>query len=270
MQLRRVAALLAGIVLVGGFMTAATAAAEPKQGPDDIWKDEPKAWQRSLSNEQIDRVLKGIQQRDPTRAQALSELRQQDPRRFMTELRTTGRPEIDQIFRERYEAHRQERNAKFLEWLKVNYPAEEQALTKLKERDPQRYLTVFENVRDRYGYIFDAENSSPELGAVLKEDLELKKKSEELCARHRNAKSEAKRQEIGAELQEVVARRYDLIVRRKEIVYGQLLTRLEDLQKQLTESRDDIAKFKDVQIKQENVRQRVEALTGNKGKFKWD
>ncbi len=188
----------------------------------------------------------------------------------MTELRTTGRPEIDQIFRERYEAHRQERNTKFLEWLKANYPAEEQALAKLKERDPQLYLTMFENVRDRYGYIFDAESSSPELGAVLKEDLELKKKSEELCARHRNEKSEAKKQEIGAELQEVIARRYDLIVRRKEIICGQLLTRLEDLQKQLTESRDDIAKFKDVQVKQENVRQRVEALIGSKGKFKWD
>lgn len=270
MQLRRVTVLVTGIVLAGGFTTAAMAAAELKQGPNDIWKDEPTGWQRSLSNEQIDRVLKGIQQRDPTRAQELSELRQQDPHRFMTELRTTGRPEIDQIFRERYEAHRQERNTKFLEWLKANYPAEEQALAKLKERDPQLYLTMFENVRDRYGYIFDAESSSPELGAVLKEDLELKKKSEELCARHRNEKSEAKKQEIGAELQEVIARRYDLIVRRKEIICGQLLTRLEDLQKQLTESRDDIAKFKDVQVKQENVRQRVEALIGSKGKFKWD
>ncbi len=270
MQLRRVAAFMAGIALAGGFMTAALVAAEPQQAQNDIWKDEPKAWQRNLSNEQIDRVLKGIQQRDPTKAQELAELRQQDPHRFMTELRTLGRPEIDQMFRERYEAHRQERNTRFLEWLKVNYPTEEQALAKLKERDPQLYLTSFENVWDRYGYIFEAENSSPELGAVLKEDLELKKKSEELCARHRNEKSEAEKQEIGAELQEVVARRYDLIVRRKEIIYGQLLTRLEDLQKQLTESRDDIAKFKDIQIKQENVRQRVEALIGNKGHFKWD
>jgi predicted nuclease with TOPRIM domain len=68
----------------------------------------------------------------------------------------------------------------------------------------------------------------------------------------------------------VVAHRYDLIVRRKEIAYEQLLNRLEDLQKQVTESKDDIARFKDEQIKLENVRQRVEALIGNKTRFKWD
>ena len=45
------------------------------------------------------------------------------------------------MFRERLEARRQERNTKFLEWLKANYPTEEQALAKLKERDPQSYLT---------------------------------------------------------------------------------------------------------------------------------
>ena len=94
---------------------------------------------------------------------------------------------------------------------------------------------------NRYGYIFEAESSSPELGAVLKEDLELRKRSDELCARLRNEKSDANKQAIGAELQEVVARRYDLIVRRKEIAYEQLLKRLEDLQKQVTESKDDIA-----------------------------
>ncbi|MGE5294049.1 MAG: hypothetical protein ACM3VT_04420 [Solirubrobacterales bacterium] len=270
MQLRRVASLVVALTLMSGFMTTLRAVAQSQQTQNDIWKDEPKGWQRSLSNEQIDRVLKGIQQRDPTKAQELSELRQQDPHRFLTELRTVGRPEMDQMFRERYEAHRQERNTKFLEWLKTNYPAEDQALAKLKEMDPQFYLTSFENVWDRYGYIFEAENSSPELGAVLKEDLELKKKCEELCAQHRNEKSDAKKQEIGASLQDVVARRYDLIVRKKEIIYSQLLSRLAELQKQITDSKDDIAKFKDVQIKQENVRQRVETLIGSKSQFKWD
>jgi hypothetical protein len=123
---------------------------------------------------------------------------------------------------------------------------------------------------NRYGYIFEAENSSPELGSVLKEDLALRKKSEELCARHRKEKSDAEKQKIGAELQDVVARRYDLIVRRKEIAYEQLQKRLEGLQKQVTDSKDDIAKYKDEQIRRENVRQRVEALTGNKTQFKWD
>ena len=276
MQLRRVATLVVGIALAGGWTTAALTAAETKEAKNDIWKDEPKetrpswSWQRDLSKEQIERVLKGIQERDPAKAKALTELRQKDPNRFMTELRDQGRPEIDQLFRDRLEARRQERSTKFLEWLKANYPAEEQALAKLKERDTQSYLTRFDSVMNRYGYIFEAESSSAELAAVLKDDLELRKRSDELCARLRNEKSDANKQAIGAELQEVVARRYDLIVRRKEIAYEQLLKRLEGLQKQVTESKDDIARYKDTEIKQENVKQRIKDLTDNKVRFKWD
>lgn len=270
MQLRRAAVIVAGITLAFGLTAVALAAAEDKQPKNDIWKDEPKSSQRGLSNDQIEQIMKGIQQRDAEKAKALTELRQKDPVRFMNELRTQGRPELDQMFRERMEARRQDRNSKFLEWLKVNYPAEEQTLAKLKEGDLQVYMVSFESVRDRYGYIFDAESSSPELAAVLKEDLTLRKKSEELCARHRNDKSDAEKQKIGAELQEVIARRYDLIVRRKEIAYEQLLKRLEGLQKQVTDSKDDIAKYKDEQIRRENVRQRVEALVGGKVQFKWD
>ncbi|NLH43651.1 MAG: hypothetical protein GX448_17575 [Planctomycetes bacterium] len=270
MQLRRVAVLAAGIALALGLTMAARTTAQDKQPKNDIWKDEPRAFQRDLSKEQIEQILKGIQQRDPAKAKSLEELRQKDPGRFITELRAQGRPELDQMSRDRMEARRQERYARFLEWLKVNYPAEEQTLARLKEGDLQAYLVSLENVWDRFGYIFDAENANPELGAVLKEDLALRKKGEELCARHRKEKSEAEKQKIGAELQDVVARRYDLIVRRKEIAYEQLLKRLEDLQKQVTDSKDDIAKFKDEQIKRENVRQRVEALVGGKGQFKWD
>jgi len=274
MRLGRVATLVAGLALAAGLTTAALAGAGAKPEKDNIWKDEPREnrppWQRDLGPEQIERVLKGIQQRDPAKAKALAELRRKDEDRFLTELRDQGRPEIDQIFRERWEARRQERNNRFLEWLKVNYPAESQSLAKLKDGDPQVYMAAFDNAMNRYGYIFEAENSSPELGAVLKEDLDLRKRSEELCCRLRNEKSEAKKQTLGAELQEVVSRRYDLIVRRKEIAYEQLLQRLAELQKQLTESKDDIAKFKDTKTKEENVRQRIRELTENKVRFKWD
>ncbi len=274
MRLGRVVPLLAGIALAGGLITTAVAADEPKQERNNIWKDEPREtrppWQPDLTNEQIERILKGIQGRDPAKAKALTELRRKDEDRFRTELREQGRPEIDQIFRERWEARRQERNNRFIEWLKVNYPAEEQTLAKLREGDTQLYLAAFDNVMSRYGYIFEAENASPELGTVLKEDLELRKRSDELCCRLRNEKSDAKRQALGTELTEIVSRRYDLIVRRKEIAYEQLLKRLDELQRQLTESKDDIAKFKDAQIKRENVRQRIRDLTENKVRFKWD
>ena len=59
-------------------------------------------------------------------------------------------------------------------------------------------------------------------------------------------------------------------VRRKEIAYEQLLKRLDDLHKQVRESKEEIKQYKDDRAKQENVRKRVEALTGNRVEFSWN
>ncbi len=275
MRYLRVAALLAGMTLAGGSLAVRPAAAESPETKNDIWQDEPKEtwrpwWQRDLTDDVVERIMKGLQQRNPAKAKELSELRQKDPERFKAELREQGRPEIDQIASERLQARRQERHTKFLEWLKNNYPAEEQALAKLKEANPQLYVTNSERLLNQYGYIFDAASSSPELGNVLKEDLELKKRAVQLCKQIRNEKSDAKKQALGAELQDVLGRRYDLIVRSKEIGYEQLQKKLDELQKQVREGKDEITKWRDGKIKQENIRQRMKTLMDEKTRFKWD
>ena len=127
MRLLRVAAFLAGFAMAGGLAAAQPARPSPEQTKNDIWKDEPKEtqppwWQRDLSKDVVEKIMKGLQQRDPAKAKELSELRQKDPERFKTQLREQGQPELDQIIRERLDARRQERNAKFVEWLKANYP----------------------------------------------------------------------------------------------------------------------------------------------------
>jgi hypothetical protein len=274
MRFCRAAAILLGIALAGE-VTVLGAAAQPKQAKTDIWKDEsreaqPPWWQRDLTNEVIDKVLKGMQARDPAKAKQLGELRKKDFERFKAELREQGRPELERISRERFEARRLERTAKFLEWLKTNYPKEEEALAKLKDGDPQLYARNLDRLSNQYGYIFEADSSNPELGAVLKEDFELKKRTEILCRQIRSEKSDAKKQAIGIELQDVVAKRYDLIVRRKEIAYEQLLKKLGELEKHIRESKDEITRFGTPEIKRENVKQRIQELTGNKVRFKWD
>ncbi len=103
-------------------------------------------WQRPLPNDVVDRIMQGLQKRDPAKAKQLSELRQKDPEKFEGQLRAQGQPELDQIIRERLDARRQERNTKFVEWLKANYPSEEQALTKLKGGDPQLYIGTFDRL----------------------------------------------------------------------------------------------------------------------------
>jgi hypothetical protein len=271
MQWLRVATLLAGFAVTGGL----TAVSGPQQARNDIWRDEPTEtpapwWQRDLSEDTINRILKGLQQRDPAKARQLTELRRKDPAQFKMQIREQGQPELDQIIRERFEARRLERNAKFVEWLKANYPKEEQTLTSLKERSPQLYISAFDRLWKEYGYIYEADTSSPEMGTVLKEDRELRKRADALYKQIRDEKSEAKRQALGIELQDVIAKRYDLIVRRKEIAYEQLLKKLDELHRQVRESKDEIAKWRDPKIKQENVNQRIQDLTNKKVRFKWD
>ncbi len=274
MPLRRIAMMLAAATLVAASVAASSTAASQKPTEEDIWKDEPRQprhwWDRGLSEETVKRVMEGVRKRNPDQAKELEQLRKRDEDLFKIKLREYGRQELEKMGREYWAARRQKRNDDFLAWLKANYAKEHEDLVKLKDRDPTVYVKNFETLMNRYGRIFDAERSNPELGAVLKEDLALKKRRDELRHRMRHERSEARRQQIGAELQEVVARRYDLIVRQKEIAYEHLLRKLADLQKQVQESKNEIEKWKDDGIKRENVRQRLKALTENKVKFRWD
>lgn len=277
MRLRPRAGLCAAIAVAGVLAVTGLATEAPKQVKEkqDIWQDEPAdsrpSWyRRGLSEDTINRVMQALGKRDPAKARELQKLRKSDPERFKSELREQAQPELDQIARDYWEVRRQRRNTEFLEWVKANYPAEEQTLAGLKHRDPLLYAKSFDHLMNVYGYIFEAERSNPELGAVLKEDFDLKKRSDELCRQIRRERADARKQSLGLELQEVVARRYDLIVRRKEIAYEELIKRLEDLQRQAKEGKDEIVRWQDESIKRENVRQRLQALTDNKVKFKWD
>ena len=278
MQQHRTALLLGLALLLAGGGIAVGDRGDPQAQTEDIWEDVPRSpqyawWYRWLSDDAtVERIMKGIQQRDPATAKELEELRKKDPERFKAELGMHGSEEIQEISRERFEARRQRHHEEFLKWLKANYPRDEEDLARVKEKDPQLYVRTLERLLDRYGPMFDALSTNPELGAVLKEDFDLQRRRDDLLRRLRRERSDAQRQEIGAELQEVVSRRYDLIVRRKEIAYEQLQKKLEDLQRKIKESKDEIVEWQDPQLKGENVRRRLEALTENvrRTRFRWD
>jgi hypothetical protein len=278
MQRCQTALLLGVLFLAGGLWPAAASAQADSQGrAGDIWDDESGSprypwWYRWLSDETIERIMKGIKERAPAKAKELAELRKKDPEQFKAELGRYGRKEIEEISRERFEARRLKRNADFIEWLKANYPQEEAELAKAKEKDPQLYVQSFERLLEQYGRIFEAQSTNPELGAVLKEDFDLKRRRDDLLRQMRRERSDAKRQSLGIELQDIVARRYDLIVRRKEIAYEQLQRKIEEMQRQIKENKDEIVRWQDAELRRENVRKRIEALTEGMGKrsFKWD
>jgi len=225
-----------------------------------------------LTDEETNRILSSLKQRDPNAAKELEKLRKEDPEKFQEELRRYGREEFGKIIRERMENWRHQRQTEFLDWLTKEYPKEAENLAKLKENETKLYFEKFDLIRNKYWRIFEEERRNPELAEVLKEDLQLKDKRDELVTRIKAAKNEKDKQKLLAELEEVVGRRYDLIVRQKEIAYERLLKWLEGLRNRVKESRDEIIKWQNEKIKAENVKKHIKDLTeeSTPPPFRWD
>ena len=197
-------------------------------------------------------------------------MRQKNPGQFQAELREHGREEFGEIIRERMEKWRQERQAEFLKWLEEKVPKKARELAKLKERDPDLYQKKYELARRKYERIFDTQRRSPELAEILLADLKLQERRDELVDKIKAAKSEDEKKELNSQLEEVVSDRYDFIMRRKQMMYEWLLRRLERLQKEVNESKNEIIKLRDEQIKTGNVKERMKQLTEGTTKLKWD
>jgi hypothetical protein len=213
--------------------------------------------------------MKSLKENDPEKAKELEKLRIEDPNRFQFELGRHGGEEFGKIMRERIETWRQKVQAEFLEWLTKNYRQEADKLSGLKEKDPDLYWKMFEIIREKYWRIFEEEKRNPELAEVLKEDLELRKRCDELIGKIKSTKDDKEKKELTGQLEEVIGRRFDLIIRRKQIEYERLLKRVEELQKQLNENKAEIDEWRSEKFKNENVKNRVNELLGERS-FKWD
>jgi len=222
-----------------------------------------------LTDEEIGRIMKSLKENNPEKAKELEKLRSEDPNRFKFELGRHGGEEFDKIIKERIETWRQKVQAEFLEWLAKNYRQEANELGGLKEKDPDLYWKKFDLIREKYWRIFEEEKRNPELAEVLKEDLELRKRCDELTGKIKGTTDDKEKKDLTGQLEEVVGRRFDLIIRRKQIEYERLLKRVEELQKHLKESKAEIDEWRDEKFKNENVKSRVKELLGA-GLFKWD
>ncbi len=223
------------------------------------------------TDEEIDRVMKSLQESNPEKAKELARLREKDPNQFSVELRRHGHEEFGKIIRERIDNWRKRRRAEFLESLEKFDPKEAQELAKLKDENPDLYAEKYELALKKYGRIIEEGRRNPELAEVLIEDLKLKKRRDELLKNIKAVKSENENKKLVAELEEVVAGRFDLIVRRKQIAYERLLRWLEELRKRIRESRGEIVRWRDDKFKNENVKKRMQDLLGETPtEFRWD
>jgi hypothetical protein len=281
---RTIILLLVTAIVVATWVLPCSAAQEEKD-KENIWIEEHRGLGRGpergrgpggpgrfeLTDEDISRIISSLEKSDPNAVKELEKLRKEEPEKFQVELRRYGREEFGKIIRERIEGWRQQRQNEFLRWLAKEYPREAENLAKIKENEPKLYFEKFDLIRNKYWRIFEEERRNPELAEVLKEDLRLKDKEDELVNRVKAAKNEKDKQKLMAELEEVASRRYDLIVRQKEIAYERLLRWLEELRKRVKESRDEIIRWQDEKVKAENVKKHARDLIEEPTPpFRWD
>ena len=124
--------------------------------------------------------------------------------------------------------------------------------------------------RRKYGRIYEEGRRNPELANILIEDLELKKRRDELVKNIKATTDEREKKKLVAELEDVVAGRFDLIVRRKQITYEWLLKRLDELRKHIRQSRAEINIWREEKFKNDNVKKRTQDLLEETPKINWD
>ncbi|MHC4495497.1 MAG: hypothetical protein ACYSYM_06710 [Planctomycetota bacterium] len=270
-----------GIILVLTIAVVITVAALPcpadekKKDEQSLFAEDEQRGPRSrrgrieLTNEEIERILQSLKKSDPDKAKELVKLREKDPQEFRDDLRRHGGPEYDKIVHERIAKWRQQRQADFIDWLEKNYRRKARELATLKSRDPNLYDKQLDSLRRKLEPIREAERRNPELAEVLKEDLQLKERRDELIVKIKAAKTEEGKKALVAQLEKVLGDRYDLILRRKQIEYERLLRWVEGLQNRIKKSRAEIAEAKKKEAKAENVKKRKSELLEGKIEFNW-
>jgi hypothetical protein len=222
-----------------------------------------------LTEKEVNRIIKNLQENNPKKAKQLKELREKDPNQFNIELRRHGREEFGRIFRERFDKWRKERQNEFLKWLGETFTKDSRDLAKIKETNPNLYPDKYEMIWRKYQRIYDERRRNPELAEVLIEDFKLKETRDELLIKIKASKNEKQRGIWVAELEKVVSRRFDLIIRKRQIEYELLLQWLQELQDRITENREEINKGLNQEYKNENVKKRMKDLLEVPG-INWD
>jgi hypothetical protein len=304
----RYGTILVLIVAAVALLTVPQIRAVEQEEEDIWSEDEPRRGHREhrwfeLTDEAIEEILDRIAEKNPEEAEELARLREEDPERFEMKIREIAREHFGKRFKEHME-HRaggkhhpgphmpgmgpapktgmpgmgpkgemmrermREKHEEYLEWLEENYPEEAEKLAGLREERPELYMRHLGLCLKKYGRICEAAKRNPELAEVLKEDLELKERRDELLREIRATTDDDEKEELVEELGQVVGSRFDLIVRRKQIEYEQLREKLEELKKEVEQREAEVAKWKEA--KDQEVEERVKELVGRTEEFDWD
>lgn len=161
-----------------------------------------------------------------------------------------------------------ERENELMSWLDKNEPNTAKELRALKEKDPRAYNRRMLFAMKNYMPIMDAEQSNPALAEVLKKDMVLKQKRNELLDQIKSTTDAEKKKDLTSQLKDVIGQRFDLIVEKKQLRYEDLKKRLADLQSQVEKSQAELNTIKDK--KAEQVQKHLDDLLNNSEQINWD
>jgi hypothetical protein len=243
--------------------------------------------------EQTDHILAELKEKNPQKADELTQLREKDPNAFRMELHNamreqfmsrmheqrgqqqggpTGQPQTghDMPGADFMREKMQEKTEEYLKCLKENYPDEAAKLEQLKKDNPEQYIRAVMISGKKYGPICQAVKDDPNLAKVLKGQMELRSKRTELLKQISATTDEKQKTTLTTQLEQIVGQQFDLIVKRKQMAYEDLTKKLADLQKEVDQRKAEAEKWKSKDFKNQKIKERVTELLNEKEKFEWD
>jgi hypothetical protein len=257
--------------------------------------------------ERAERMLKHVREIDPHKAEELTLLKDKDPNAFRTEIRNFMRermmdrygqmmeqrgdegrkpqgrhessvrrgpmtpqgPGFEERGPELFRQRMQEWGEEFIKWLKNDYPDEATKIEQLQKGSPE-YNRAMALLGRKFGRIFEASKTNPELAKVLKEKLALREKRADLVRQIKTVTDEKQKKLLTADLEKTVGQQFDLIIKHKQLVCEDLAKKLRNLNKELDKKKTDIEKWKNTDFKNRKVKDRINELLSESEKFEWD
>ena len=278
--------LILAFVLLAGFIPAVCFAAEDA----NIWGDGPEGGRGrnvELTEEQIERAMAKISEVDPKKVGELEKLRQENPDQFKAEVRdfirkprmrgrkpgeydgrrtSRNRPEEKRPMGGRSESFK--KNQEFIKWFEKNYSEDANELNALKKTDLGKFHKKVNYMSRKYGHIVGVDKYHPELASVLKDDMDLKDKREEVLGKLKTAKTDKERTLLNAELKDIVGQRFDIIIKRKQLRYERMQKRLERMKEKIAENQEELATLKNQ--KNAEIDKRIKSLVGKTEEINWE
>ena len=180
---------------------------------------------------------------------------------------TAGRDRSER-FRNSYRDIMRRRNDEFLEWLKESFPLEAEKFDIAAEKSPETSFRDIMPLMMKYREIFETEKKNPELAELMKNDMELLERRNDILATLKNTDDEQRRQSLESEIRDIVAARFDLILEKRKMRFEELQRRLEELSKEIERQKSELSELDNQ--RDEQIQNRIEQLLSNNSGIQWD